>query len=129
MTKIEVILKDSGYAISHDLFPAREIEALEARIIESNTRGKTTFAVECLKRGKAIRATPEEIIRQLYLAKLLTQYKYPKDRIQVEYPVSFGSDSSKRADIVITNAERPDAVYILVELKKPNSKADRKSVV
>jgi len=125
MTKIQTILQNSGYAISQDLFANREIEALEARIIESNSKGKTTFAVECLKRGKPVRATPEEVVRQLYLAKLLTQYKYPKDRIQVEYPVSFGSDNSKRADIVVTNAERPDAVYILVELKKPNSKAGK----
>lgn len=125
MSRIETILRNSGYAISHDLFSQREIDALEARIIESNSKGKTVFAVECLKRGKAIKATPEEVVRQLYLAKLLNHYKYPKDRIQVEYPVSFGSDSSKRADIVITNADRPDAVYILVELKKPNSKAGK----
>lgn len=126
MTKIETILQDSGYGISHALFAKREIEALENRLIQStDKKGKVTFAVECLKRGKALKATPEEVVRQLYLAKLLNHYHYPKDRIQVEYPVSFGSDSSKRADIVITDAARPDVIYILVELKKPNSKAGK----
>jgi len=125
MTKIATILQKSGYALSPDVFSQTDIDSLEARIIESTSKGKSVFAVECLKRGKAIKCTPEEVVRQLYLAKLLYHYKYPKDRIQVEFPVQFGSDSSKRADIVVTNAERPDAVYILVELKKPNSRAGK----
>nr|WP_064773720.1 N-6 DNA methylase [Helicobacter saguini] len=53
--------------------------------------------------------------------KLINEYKYPKDRIKLEYPISFGRDT-KRADIVIFNKDDKDSIYIVVELKKPNAK-------
>ena len=38
-------------------------------------------------------------------------------RIVVEYPITFGRDSSKRADIVVFDADRPTVPYIIIEVK------------
>ncbi|WP_243458532.1 type I restriction enzyme HsdR N-terminal domain-containing protein [Nostoc sp. UIC 10630] len=46
---------------------------------------------------------------------------YPLGRIQVEYGVNFGREV-KRADIVVMDKDRPNTVYMLVELKKPKLK-------
>jgi len=65
---------------------------------------------------------PEEIIRQLWLYKLHTQYGYPFDRIETEKSVHFGTTvHPKRADIVLY---KPDKItpYIIFELKEPNAK-------
>ncbi|MBD2254075.1 type I restriction enzyme HsdR N-terminal domain-containing protein [Nostoc parmelioides] len=72
----------------------------------------------CLVRQKAIKLTPEEAIRQLYLRVLRDRLHYPLSRIQVEYGVNFRREV-KRADIVVMDKDRPNTVYILVELKKP----------
>ena len=67
-------------------------------------------------------AKPEEIVRQLYILKLMKEYHYPKDRITVEKGVWFGSEiNEKRADIVVyqKSSEEP---YIIVEVKKPKRK-------
>lgn len=77
--------------------------------------------VKCLVRNKEIQLKPEEIVRQLYIAKLHDSYSYPYDRMQAEYPVHFGRDV-KRADIVIFDKDRPDTPYLIVELKKPKLK-------
>lgn len=76
--------------------------------------------LKCLASGLERRAHPEEIIRQLYIKKLMDEYGYPKERIKVEKGVYFGSGmDKKRADIVVSHAEDPEAAYIIVELKKP----------
>ena len=72
-------------------------------------------------RGKEIKLTPEEIIRQLYLDKLIHEYSYPKSRIQVEYAVHFGREV-KRADIVIFDKLQTTTPYIIIEVKKPKLK-------
>ena len=60
---------------------------------------------------------PEERTRHLWLARLIEQFGYPASRIQVEYPITFGRDSSKRADIVVFDADRPTVPYIIIEVK------------
>ncbi|WP_292851110.1 N-6 DNA methylase [Nostoc sp. NMS8] len=77
--------------------------------------------IVCLVRQKAIKLTPEEAIRQLYLQVLNKRLHYPFSRIQVEYGVNFGREV-KRADIVVMDKDRPNTVYMLVELKKPKLK-------
>lgn len=84
-------------------------------------KGKQTFYVKCLIRNKEIKLKPEEIVRQLYLARLLNEYGYPKQRLAVELPVKFGSET-KFADICIFDKDHPTSAYILVELKKPKFK-------
>jgi len=110
------ILKDSSYALN--LFKLSEIQALRERIVFRETRGDKKPHVTCLIRNKEILLKPEEIVRQRYLSKLINHYNYPKNRITVEHPVSFGRQT-KYADIVVFDRDRPMVEYIIVELKKP----------
>jgi len=112
------ILKDSNYSLS--LFKESEIKDLESKIISKD--GKAY--INCLIRNKEILLKPEEIIRQLYAAKLIDKYGYPKNRIKFEHPVSFGREV-KSADIVIFDKDRPTVEYIIVEVKKPKLKEGR----
>ncbi len=99
-------------------FNSDEIENLRDQVFEKEVRGKTAPFVKCLVREKDIQLKPEEAVRQLWLARLLGQYGYPAKRIAVEYPITFGRDSSKRADIVIFDPDRPTVPYIIIEVKK-----------
>jgi type I restriction enzyme M protein len=59
------ILKDSNYKLSQ--FTAAEIDRLEQTItVKESKSGEVPYTI-CLVRQKAIRLTPEEAIRQLYL--------------------------------------------------------------
>ena len=116
---IQSILKDSNYHL--DLFKDDEIESLRERIVTKTTRGKKTAFVNCVVRDKEIQLKPEEIVRQLYAARLIKEYGYTKKRLAFEYPVNFGREK-KSADIVIFDKDRLDAAYIIVELKKPKLK-------
>lgn len=108
---IQTILKDSNYHL--DLFHASEIQSLRQRI-----ESKKTPITYCPIRGKAIQLKPEELIRQLYVERLLNQYHYPRERVRFEHLVNFGREK-KRADIVILDKDRTDTPYIIVEVKKP----------
>lgn len=112
------ILKDSDYKLSQ--FKDEYISQLEQKI-QTKEGKKTNFAIECIIRKKEILLTPEEVIRQLYLYTLIHDYGYPVNRINLEFPISFGIEK-KRADIVITDKDRPNVPYIIVELKKPKLK-------
>jgi type I restriction enzyme M protein len=116
---IQQILKNTSYHL--DLFLDSEIAELEQSITTKQTNGKTTFYAKCLVRDKDIKLKPEEVVRQLYLRRLLTSYNYPKNRIAVEFPVVMGSDK-KFADIVVRDKDHPDDAYIIVEIKKPKWK-------
>lgn len=116
MDMLAEILRDSNYALT--LFDPSEILALKERVAFREVRGIQKPYVVCLIRDKEILLKPEEVIRQLYLSKLINQYKYPQNRIAVEHPVSFGRET-KSADIVIFDKDRPTVEYIIVELKKP----------
>ena len=113
---IQDILKDSNYHLF--LFTAEEIDALRGKIIIKTAKGKETPFVKCIIRDKDIQLKPEEIVRQLYAARLLNQYGYPKKRLAFEYQVTFGREK-KSADIVVFDKDRPDTPYIIIELKKP----------
>lgn len=78
--------------------------------------------IKCLATDIDRPAKPEEIVRQLFILKLITEYHYPKERITAEKEVYFGSTVfDKRADIVVfhKNSKEP---YIIVEVKKPKRK-------
>jgi type I restriction enzyme M protein len=100
------------------LFSEADNRALEERTIVREVRGKPTDYVTCLVRKKEVQLKPEERNRQLWLARLIKQYGYPISRIQVEYPITFGRDTSKRADIVIFDADRPTVPYVIIEVKQ-----------
>lgn len=105
-------------------FSAAVIEAVEKTLTEKN--GKPYL--KCLVRGKDVMAKPEEIVRQLWLVTLTTKYKYPLSRLQVEYPITFGRDTSKRADIVIFDADRPTVPYVIFEVKQQNVKGGKEQL-
>lgn len=100
------------------LFSDEARRTIEDAIFIKNIRGKDTPCITCLSRKKEIRLTPEEAVRQLYLYRLIHDYGYPESRIELEAPIHFGREV-KRADIVITDKDRPIVPYIIVELKKP----------
>ncbi|MBF0554056.1 MAG: N-6 DNA methylase [Nitrospirae bacterium] len=109
---LQQILKDSNYSLS--LFNRKLIDELEQNITVKD--GKPY--VVCAIRGKEIVLKPEEVVRQLYLLKLIEEYDYPKKRIKLEHPISFGREQ-KSAGIVIFDKDRPEVEYIIVEIKKP----------
>jgi type I restriction enzyme M protein len=118
---IKIILKDSNFHLS--LFSDEEINALRTRAYTKIVRSKETAFTKCIIRDKEIQLKPEEVVRQLYAARLInpSQYGYKKNRLAFEYSVNFGREK-KSADIVIFDKDRPDTSYIIVELKKPKLK-------
>ena len=113
---IQTLLKDSNYHL--DLFNESEIQALRTEILTQTVRGKETAFIQCPIRRRAIQLKPEELICQLYAARLLNQYRYSKERLRFEHLVNFGRER-KRSDIVILDKDREDTPYIIVEVKKP----------
>lgn len=123
---INNILKDSAYKTEQ--FTTEAIERLNGRIIEKEGKnGKKYATVMCIIRKKEIRLTPEEVIRQLFLDKLINDYGYPVNRIKLEYQVYFGREV-KRADIVVMDEDRPIVPYIIVEVKKPKLKEGKEQL-
>ncbi len=79
------LLRDSAYKLTQ--FKPEQIAALEASISMKDT-GKTPVPyINCLVRGKPIKLTPEEVVRQLFVMVLIEHYGYSVNRIQLEYPV------------------------------------------
>jgi len=111
---LEVIQSDH----SAELFSSIATKAIEARLLEK--RGKPY--VRCLVRDKEVQAKPEEIVRQFWAYRLIHHYSYPIERLTVEYPVTFGRDTSKRADIVVFDKDRITVPYLIVEVKKQKQK-------
>ncbi len=104
------------------LFSEEEARALDARVMMRESRGKEVPYVTCLVRDKEVQLKPEERTRQLWLARLINKLGYARSRIGIEYPITFGRDSSKRADIVVFDADRPTVPYIIVEVKQAKYK-------
>ncbi len=124
--KIQEILKDSNYKLTQ--FAQTQIDELENRITTSqDKKGKDIHKVRCLVRNKEIVLTPEEIVRQLYLDKLLNEYQYPKNMIELEYSVKSGI-GTKRADIVVFEPSKPKQPYIIIELKQPKLSEGKKQL-
>ena len=113
------LLKDSAYKLSQ--FKNSRIAALEASITLKETKSGFTPYINCLVRGKPIKLTPEEAVRQLYIMLLNEDLGYDLSRMELEYTVSFGREK-KRADICIFDKDKTTTPYILVELKKPKLK-------
>jgi type I restriction enzyme M protein len=113
------ILQDSAYRLTQ--FKPARIAALEAGITWKQTEKASIPYVTCLVRGKQVKLTPEEAVRQLYVMVLKDELGYPVTRMALEYGVTFGIEK-KRADICVFDKDRPTTPYILVELKKPKLK-------
>lgn len=114
--RLNDIFKNTSY--DDTLFSEEAIVAVESAIFMKLVKGSETPYIKCFVREKEIKLTPEEAVRQLYIYKLIHEYGYPTDRIQLETPIHFGREV-KRADITIMDKNRPTVPYIIVELKKP----------
>jgi len=119
------ILNKTAYA--DILFSETEKTAINNAIVIKQSRGVDVPYIQCQIRKKEIKATPEELIRQLFVYRLLNTYQYPASRMELEYGVSFGREV-KRADIVIFDKDKPNVPYIIVELKKPKLKEGKEQL-
>lgn len=117
------ILKDSPYKLTQ--FTEQHISILESNI--SIDQEKNKIFVTCLKRKKQIELKPEEVVRQLMLIKLVNDYDYSLENIQVEHEITFGREK-KRADIVIFDKEHTNSEYIIIEVKKPKLKEGKEQL-
>ena len=112
---IDGIFKSQDTKHRLTLFRPEDIQWLDARLFDKTGRPY----LKCLASDRDRPAKPEEIVRQLWIKKLLDEYHYPKDRLRVEYAVWFGSGiSDKSADIVVMHRDG-EHVYIVFEVKKP----------
>ena len=69
------------------------------------------------------KSAPEEIIRQLWVYKLIHQYGYQPDEIDLEKSVQFGTEiGTKAADIIVYTDDTKETPKIIVECKKPRRK-------
>jgi len=117
-SNITQIFSDSDVKHGLSLFTDREIRAVEGMIREQD--GK--FYIKCQKKDRDKVAKPEEIVRQLWIYRLLNEYNYPKERIDVERVVYFGSRDFGLADVVILHEDLRHP-YIIFEVKRPQRTA------
>jgi type I restriction enzyme M protein len=69
------------------------------------------------------KANPEEIVRQLWVYKLINYYGYDKSEIALEKPITFGTDTgTKFADIIVYTNSTKTTPKIVLEIKKPKRK-------
>jgi len=111
-------------------FGLREFEGIDIyKILEITEEEKGRYYLKDKKSGKSRfvfdekkgTGKPEEIVRQLWIHKLNTHYKYPLERIETEVSVHFGRKEYARADIVVYKKDKITP-YIVVEVKSPTEK-------
>lgn len=112
--KIRQIFSASDVRHGLSLFTKEEIEVVESMITEQD--GK--FYIKCQIKNKIKVAKPEEIVRQLWIYKLLNEYNYPRERIEVEKAIVFGSRDFGIADLVVLHEDYVHP-YIIFEIKRP----------
>ncbi|MDT0675118.1 type I restriction enzyme HsdR N-terminal domain-containing protein [Autumnicola musiva] len=78
----------------------------------------------CVARKKLIRITPEEVVRQRTINKLISENGVPRQMIDAEVPLSYyKKGASGRADIIVSGIAKDGDNHIplvLVECKEPN---------
>lgn len=123
---INKIFRDSE--IAYGLKEFEKINFEEVLKITEEERHK--FYIKDIQSGKLRvvfdeekqKGRPEEIIRQLWIHKLHTHYKYPLDRIAIEKSIYFGREIHKKgADIVVFKKDKITP-YIIIETKSPTEK-------
>lgn len=109
----------------------KEFEGISfSEVLDIREEERGVFTIKDLKSGnrKLVfdeakqKGRPEEIIRQLWLYKLHTQYGYSLDRIDTEKSIHFGREiHTKAADIVVYKKDKITP-FIIVEVKNPTEK-------
>jgi type I restriction enzyme M protein len=108
---------DAKHGLS--LFNSDEINAVGRLIIKQE--GK--YFIKCQIKNRYKIAKPEEIVRQLWIYRLLNEYNYPKERIGVKKIVHLASQTgSQFADIVVFQEDLKH-YYILFEIKRSDRAA------
>jgi len=115
--------------------PIHEIINIYPKVIESGKdAGKTKYYLksfipfstgneEVQVYAEGGKSSPEEIVRQLWVYKLIHQYDYKEDEMELEKSVQFGTEiGTKAADIVVYTNNTKVTPKIIVECKKPNRK-------
>lgn len=118
MANITQIFSATDVKHGLSLFTDEEIQAVENLITERDGR----FHIKCQIKDKYKVAKPEEIVRQLWIYRLLNEYNYPKERIDIERVVYFGSRDSGLADVIVLQEDLQHP-YIIFELKRPQRAA------
>jgi type I restriction enzyme M protein len=76
--------------------------------------------LKCLVTAREKLARPEEVVRQLELARVRDVLNYNLDRVGVEVRIRMGSTyASKAADIVVFDDKTKSTPHIIIEVKKP----------
>jgi len=123
---VDKIFRDPG--IVYGLKEFENINLGKALYISEEEKGK--YYLKDIKSGKSrfvydedkLTAKPEEIIRQLWLHKLHTHYKYPLNRIDTEKSIHFGREiHAKAADIIVYKKDKITP-FIIIEVKSPTEK-------
>jgi type I restriction enzyme M protein len=113
---IDTIFRNPEVKHSLRLFKQEDLDAIV--IFEKNNKPY----LKCFGSDVERPARPEEIVRQLFIRKLMTEYNYPKDRIGVEKEVWFGSGVHEKAADIVVYQKDMEHPYIIVEVKKPKRK-------
>jgi type I restriction enzyme M protein len=117
--KIQKIFSASDVKHGISLFTQDEITAVENMITEQD--GK--YFIKCQIKERTKVAKPEEVVRQLWIYRLLTEYGYPRERIDVEKVIYFGSRVEPGAADIVVYHEDLEHYYILFEVKRPSRTA------
>ena len=96
------------------LFNSDEINAVGKLIIEQE--GK--YFIKCQIKNRYKMAKPEEIVRQLWIYRLLNEYNYPKERISVKKTINFASQIEPQTVDIVVFQEDLKHYYILFEIKR-----------
>jgi len=116
--RIQKIFSASDVKHGISLF-SDEITAVENMITEQD--GK--YFIKCQIKERTKVAKPEEVVRQLWIYRLLTEYSYPRERIDVEKVIYFGSRVEPGAADIVVYHEDLEHYYILFEVKRPSRTA------
>jgi type I restriction enzyme M protein len=131
---IDLIFRDP--AVKHGLEEFRdlgkkpeEVLKIYPKTVESGrAKGEVRYYLKCLKRCDDIqvysekKASPEEIVRQLWIYKLRHYYGYPLDHIVVEHQVDFGTVTAEKAADILVFQKDGKTAKIVVEVKRPDRK-------
>jgi len=137
---IEKIFKDPATQYELTEFESlgksiHEIITIYPKVIESGREaGKTKYFMKSFvpfSSGKEEvqvysedgKSNPEEIVRQLWVYKLLNVYEYKTDELELEKSIHFGTEvTTKAADIVVYTDNKKITPKIIIEVKKPKRK-------
>jgi len=139
-TIIERIFKDPSTQYELTEFetlgrPIHEIVSIYPKVIESGREaGKIKYFMKsfvAFSSGKEEvqvysedgKSNPEEIVRQLWVYKLLNVYEYQPGELELEKSIHFGTEvNTKAADIVVYSDVTKQTPKIIIEVKKPKRK-------